>query len=99
MRLRDNSWGLRVVGDCSKGMEVEVDRRDGSKTKAVIGSVVARMLLGESDAYVCTIASKLEAEKLAARPNSSAGEFTHAEKPIPPDEGTIPFDGPYIMRK
>ena len=89
--MKDGLWGLRVVGDVGKGTHLLVNRKDGSQQNCVVGAVVGRMLLEGESVFVCTIATKDEAAKLAARPNSLPGEFTYPEAPIPPDDESIPF--------
>jgi hypothetical protein len=92
LRLRDGNWGLRVVGYARAGAVVDAKRRDGSTQQMTIGRIVGKV---DPDIWFCTIATVEEKSKLAARPNNSPGKTPQAASKLPPDDGTIPFDGPY----
>lgn len=92
-KIRDG-WGLRVEGDCSPGMRVMVTRRDGQTKTCVVGSIVWQ----KDGVFLCTIATHAEIRRLDARPNHNFNRKLHRTlpvKPIPPDDGTVPFDPPY----
>jgi hypothetical protein len=91
-RLKNGKWGLRVVGNCSSGMKIEVKRKDGDVSEQTIGKLVLRF----KDYSIYEISSLKVVDK-----NSSGGFVTHPKKPLPKDwdNGEIPFDGPYVRRK
>src|SRR4051812_33021727 len=84
-RLRHGDWGLRVTGKCQAGMRVTVTKRDGSSSQIIIGRV-----LWEGDDYtLCTIGAE-------PKQNESGPRTTRPQQPLPPDDGSVPFDGPYV---
>lgn len=94
-KLIDGTWGLRVTGDCSPGMKVRVITRDGRVSDQVIGEILGK----SSDYYTCRIADEADLKKFTTRSNSSGPIYTRAKIPIPLDDNSIPFDGPYRRRR
>ena len=96
IKLRNGRWGLLVEGDCSKGMRVFGVNQKGQSTPHIIGKIVGKV---PGDKYICEIATKEQAEILAKRPKANFNKQVHTTYPavpIPPDDGSIPFDGPYV---
>ncbi len=77
-RLLTGEWGLRATGDVFPGMKIKVERRDGTLKTEIVGKIREK----KGEYYYCEI----------KKVNSSKGSrITLPSKPIPPDDGTVPF--------
>lgn len=102
IKLQDGEWGLRVVGDCSPGMKVKVTKKNGTTSEQVIGRILGNRRTGygnEQSYYICKIATAKQIEDFKNRLNSKPGATTYPKVPVPPDNGVIPFDPPYVVKE
>jgi hypothetical protein len=91
IKLSNGDWGIKVEGKGIRpGLVVDVTRKDGSIHKIRLGQVTKV----SKETYYCTIA-----KQQSARPQPPRKLFdvdpVLPKKEIPPDDGSIPFDGPY----
>jgi hypothetical protein len=92
IKLSNGDWGIKVEGKGIRpGLVVDVIRKDGSIRNIRLGQVTKI----SKETYYCTIA-----KQQSARPKPPRKLFdvdpAPSKKEIPPDDGSIPFDGPYI---
>jgi hypothetical protein len=93
----ESKWGLRILGDCSTGMIVPTIRKDGRVKMEVVGKILWK----KGDVCGARIATEGEAKQLTARLNHEFNQTGHTTRPrvsIPPDDGTVPFDPPYVRK-
>jgi hypothetical protein len=92
IKLSNGDWGIKVEGKGIRpGLVVDVTRRDGSIRKIRIAQVTKI----SKETYYCTIAKQQSARPEPPRKLFDVDQVT-PKKEIPPDDGSIPFDGPYI---
>lgn len=66
-KLRDGSWGLRIVGKAVEGAKVTVKKKNGTENEAVVGTI----LYTENGVSLATIQ-----EKPRQRSNSRSNRYT-----------------------